>query len=729
MIFNSLISWNCNVGIFYLFHQHEPAWKKTANLTNSSESDIKVIREIRTETYPHWRNLSVVLSWKIRLSFPVSPVSLFFTHHQEKEDRMRPRVITSLLVFFLAVTAGGAESAVFYVSPSGSGDCSTQTTPCDFQTALDTAQNNSGQDDTIYLLPGTYTGIYQYFSDDGDGSLTIQAYDSSDAPVLTTAPNNRPLIINNDLNSSLSGAEGSTITINGLVIRDAVLVGQGGGLNVIGGGADIVIENCVLSNNTAAAGNGGGAFIRTSSGQVSLINNLFEGNHNTDSYGKGGGAYIYASSVSLTSNIFTGNTADSKEGGGIYVWTTSSSDITIDSNKFISNSATNSSGGGLFLDGASGPVIFTNNIFAGNTSGVAGGGAYVYPRAGALTVVNNTFEGNSATNTGGGLYVYLSYSSTSLNLYNNIFYNNSAGSIGGDLYTYVGAGTIQTRAYNNDFSCNDFTGGSACLYISDTTSYSNSGNISQDPLFADSANYDYHLASTSPCIDVGSNSAPSVPSTDFEGDQRIIDSTVDMGADEFGVILTSPNGGETIVSGGSRTIQWISASSLATFDLEYSINDGKTWRSITTGVTGTSYNWSVPVVAGNKRKCRVRITGYDSGSNQIGQDTSDNRFMIEVIRIISPNGGESWTRGNTYAITWDTNATKTPITKVVIKYHEVGVPGWNLITVIKGNNPGTYNWTIPTTLTPGDYKIKVNLWDANKNRRGADKSDNTFAIN
>jgi hypothetical protein len=102
--------------------------------------------------------------------------------------------------------------------------------------------------------------------------------------------------------------------------------------------------------------------------------------------------------------------------------------------------------------------------------------------------------------------------------------------------------------------------------------------------------------------------------------------------------------------------------------------------------------------------------------------------MIEVIKVTAPNGGESWSRGTTNTITWTTNATKTPITKVVIKHHEVGVPGWNLITVIKGGNPGTYDWQIPTGLNPGDYKIKVNLWDANKRRRGADKSDNTFTI-
>jgi len=60
-------------------------------------------------------------------------------------------------------------------------------------------------------------------------------------------------------------------------------------------------------------------------------------------------------------------------------------------------------------------------------------------------------------------------------------------------------------------------------------------DISQDPMFINPSVGDYHLQPDSPCIDVGSNAAPSLPTTDFEGDPRIWPEggVVDMGADEF----------------------------------------------------------------------------------------------------------------------------------------------------------------------------------------------------
>ncbi|GAG35257.1 unnamed protein product, partial [marine sediment metagenome] len=66
------------------------------------------------------------------------------------------------------------------------------------------------------------------------------------------------------------------------------------------------------------------------------------------------------------------------------------------------------------------------------------------------------------------------------------------------------------------------------------------GNINADPLFVNVANVDYHLQASSPCIDAGDNTAipPSVV-VDLDGNPRIINGIVDMGAYEGGMAPTA----------------------------------------------------------------------------------------------------------------------------------------------------------------------------------------------
>ena len=58
--------------------------------------------------------------------------------------------------------------------------------------------------------------------------------------------------------------------------------------------------------------------------------------------------------------------------------------------------------------------------------------------------------------------------------------------------------------------------------------------VSSDPLYVDADNGDYRLQETSPVIDEGSNGyIPSDVSTDLDGNARIVNVTVDMGAYEY----------------------------------------------------------------------------------------------------------------------------------------------------------------------------------------------------
>ena len=155
------------------------------------------------------------------------------------------------------------------------------------------------------------------------------------------------------------------------------------------------------------------------------------------------------------------------------------------------------SGGGIYCDSAS-PTIL-NCTISGNTASVGGGGG-LWNNSSSPTLINCTISGNTA-NSGGGLW----NNSASPTLTNSILWGDTPDEI-------VGSATV---------TFSDVQGG-----------YSGSGNIDLDPLFANAAAGDFHLLPCSPCIDSGDNTAPSLPATDFEGDPRIDNGTVDMGVDE-----------------------------------------------------------------------------------------------------------------------------------------------------------------------------------------------------
>ena len=75
----------------------------------------------------------------------------------------------------------------------------------------------------------------------------------------------------------------------------------------------------------------------------------------------------------------------------------------------------------------------------------------------------------------------------------------------------------------------------AVTYCDIQGGYPGTGNIDQLPEFANPGSDNFHLQPTSHCIDSGSNAAAQNIdlNEDFDGEDRILNGTVDMGADEF----------------------------------------------------------------------------------------------------------------------------------------------------------------------------------------------------
>jgi len=198
--------------------------------------------------------------------------------------------------------------------------------------------------------------------------------------------------------------------------------------------------------------------------------------------------------------------------------------------------------------------------------------------------------------------------------------------------------------------------------------------------------------------------------------------------DIVSVTLRQPDGGESAHSGSTYSIQWEAPPDSEEFSLFYSLNNGSTWKPIASGVSGTSYPWEVPIAASNQTKCRVKVQDF-VGGKKISEDKSFSNFTIEVVKLTSPDGGESLTCGDPFPITWETNGTQTTVAAVKLFYSINAGHTWIQIPAVITGNPGGYSWTVPDLKdTQSQCRVKVLLTDAKGKSIGSDLSDGDLTI-
>jgi hypothetical protein len=443
------------------------------------------------------------------------------------------------------------------------------------QAAIDAA----GDGDTVRVAPGRYPEnlvisgkAITVLSRDGAAVTTISG--GNRASVVTfldgikrTAVLEGFTLVDGQGDSSSGG--GVTCRSASPTIRDNRIlwnVGYGGGIRSDSPSVPIIADNLIQGNDSI--GSGGGIYCSS----AMIFGNTIEGNRST-AFAWGGG--IDGGDVTVLHNTIVKNSAEwggglsvgglvqynviqgnyaSEDGGGIGV-----GNRVLD-NEILGNFA--SYGGGVFK-----ATLVSGNTISGN--GGYGGGAYQCD-----TVIGNRFTGNdnggvkecktiignvflnNVAGYGGAIETQV----TKALIANNVIANNRA-FLGGGILDFEGATVIHNTIVGNvatgevggicggDFPSTTIIGCilwnnqgpvSAELSPRAQATYScikggwpGTGNFNQDPEFVDVARDDFHLRFSSPCVNRGSNQVAGLPATDFEGDCRIADGTVDIGADEF----------------------------------------------------------------------------------------------------------------------------------------------------------------------------------------------------
>ena len=295
------------------------------------------------------------------------------------------------------------------------------------------------------------------------------------------------LTIENGNHSSGAGicCMNSNSVLSHLIIQDCISQMDGGGILLASSNVEISevkILSCMAINK------GGG--IRTV-----LSTTMLENVSLIDCSATFGGAiYDNNSELWFSNLIMKGNEA--QEFGGSIFGLSSVIDI---NNTFIQNNMADSLGGALYIH--SSDMMIANSILSHNNASIGGG---IYCNGSDLNIYNTTLYSNSDV----GIY---GANQSEINLIDDILWHNNPQQIELDASSII-------VAYS------DIEGG-----------FSGTGNINENPLFIDSNNNNFHFFEDSPCINTGTPDTTGLhlPGFDLDGNPRIYDNRIDMGAYEW----------------------------------------------------------------------------------------------------------------------------------------------------------------------------------------------------
>ncbi len=281
----------------------------------------------------------------------------------------------------------------------------------------------------------------------------------------------------------------------------------------------------------------------------------------------GGGIYADFSDTGKSTNMYRNNyfsnNASSSEGGGMYILASDKgvATETYDGIVFGENTA-KLAGGGIFNNGTNGicnPLI-VNSMFVSNVTDTYGGGIYNLGKKGdaSPTIINSIFTKNSAFSAGGLYCLGSEFGKSNANIINSNFVQNIANT-GGGLYFNAGdfsgnasGSIINSIIYFNSAveapnirsilsspkisysivqtaDCNTIQSGMGSNITCGTGMIYN-----KNPMFLDTAKFDYHLLKSSVAIDKGFTDSITnrAIANDYYASPRKIGSKVDIGAAE-----------------------------------------------------------------------------------------------------------------------------------------------------------------------------------------------------
>ena len=532
-----------------------------------------------------------------------------------------------------------------------------------------TQAGNTAQNDLIVCrttitqnkitLGGTELAIYNDVA--AYGSVTIVSFGTEK---LTIDANQQSRVFSID--------ELSKIAMAGLVVTNGKYnnnASGGGGIYNVG---LLLITNCMISANIGA-----GIY---NTGMLTVTNSTISAN--SDGSGQGGGISNNGT-LMVANSIISGNTGDYTAG------------INGDGPSTITNCiiTENTTGIGMSVGGMS---IIINSTIAGNGTGINSGGF-----GGTLTITNCVIAGNygvglnlgfsgkaivtNCTIAGNGSFGVELESNAVINNTIIVYNDQRAMSSNSDAYINYRSGTIVNNSIIGKGVSNGYPYPTS---IAGDNTMIGTMDAPIDPKFVSFTPYttwtsdlwkswNLRLASDSPAINKGSNIlildevGGTLLLTDLDGNTRIANTTIDMGAYEYGgtIVIISPpaipqNFTSTAQTENSVTLSWNAQSGLISYVLQYKAHNASTWTTWTPTLgTGDSSATITGLTSSNTYQFRLTATNANGSASSITTAVTPSSWSAPT-NFISTSQTE-----NSVTLSWDA---KSNATYYRVEYKKVG---------------------------------------------------------
>lgn len=129
-------------------------------------------------------------------------------------------------------------------------------------------------------------------------------------------------------------------------------------------------------------------------------------------------------------------------------------------------------------------------------------------------------------------------------------------------------------------------------------------------------------------------------------------------------------------------------------------------KTMSNGQAAFSFTWTAPSTPGTYtlRAAGNAVNGNGSNSGDAWNFLSPVTLTVAGIRVEQPNGGEVWCAGSTQTIRWSSVG----VQNVKIEVSSNGGQSWSVLVASVSAQQGSYQWSIPSTQTPGtQYRIRI----------------------